>query len=129
MLPLLGEFIAVGAGAAIGAWMRWGLSSWLNDVFPKFPLGTLASNLVGGFAVGVALAYFVARSNFPPHCQLFIITGLLGGLTTFSTFSSEVSLLLLRGEYLTGMALATAHLLGSLALTLAGFAAYRTLAS
>ena len=128
-MPLMGEFIAVGTGAAIGAWMRWGLSTWLNGLFPKFPLGTLASNLIGGFAVGVAVAYFTARSDLPPHWQLFIITGLLGGLTTFSTFSSEVSVLLLRGEYTTGMALATAHLLGSLALTLAGFAAYRALAT
>jgi len=126
MPQILGEFIAVGTGAAIGAWMRWGLSCWLNGFFPKFPLGTLASNLVGGFAVGVALAYFIGRSDLQPHYQLFVITGLLGGLTTFSTFSSEVSVLLLRGEYITGIALAAAHLLGSLALTLAGFAAYRS---
>ncbi|MDR0770202.1 MAG: fluoride efflux transporter CrcB [Burkholderiales bacterium] len=129
MPVILGEFIAVGTGAAIGAWMRWGLSWWLNDWYPRFPLGTLASNLVGGFAVGVALAYFIARSDLPSHYQLFVITGLLGGLTTFSTFSSEVSMLLLRGDYLIGLALATAHLLGSLVLTIIGFAAYRVLAS
>ena len=128
MPPLFGELIAVGTGAAVGAWMRWGLSCWLNGFFPKFPLGTLASNLVGGFAVGVALAYFLARSDLPPYAQLFVITGLLGGLTTFSTFSAEVSVLLVRGEYFTGFALAAVHLLGSLGLTLAGFATYRALA-
>ncbi|MDR2017080.1 MAG: fluoride efflux transporter CrcB [Burkholderiales bacterium] len=129
MPVIFGQFIAVGTGAAIGAWIRWGLSWWLNDRYPKFPLGTLASNLIGGFFVGVALAYFITRQDLPPHYQLFIMTGLLGGLTTFSAFSSEVSMLLLRGEYMTGLALATTHLLGSLALTIAGFAAYRMFAS
>ncbi|MDR2172899.1 MAG: fluoride efflux transporter CrcB [Burkholderiales bacterium] len=129
MYVFLGQFIAVGTGAAIGAWMRWGLSWWLNDRYPGFPLGTLASNLIGGFAVGVALAYFISRNNLPPHYQLFVMTGLLGGLTTFSAFSSEVSMLLLRGEYMGGLALAATHLLGSLALTIAGFAAYRAFAS
>ncbi|MDR2244134.1 MAG: fluoride efflux transporter CrcB [Burkholderiales bacterium] len=129
MPVLLGEFIAVGTGGAVGAWLRWGLSCWLNEYYPNFPLGTLASNLIGGFAVGLALAYFIARSDLPPYYQLFVITGLLGGLTTFSTFSSEVSMLLLRGDYMIGLALAAAHLLGSLVLTLIGFATYRALAS
>jgi len=129
MQLILGKFIAIGVGAAIGAWLRWGLSCGLNGFFPRFPLGTLLSNLLGGFGVGVALAYFLVQRNLSPHAQLFIITGLLGGLTTFSTFSSEVSLLLLRGEYLSGMALAAAHVLGSLLLTLAGFASFRALLS
>ncbi|MCL2310367.1 MAG: fluoride efflux transporter CrcB [Proteobacteria bacterium] len=125
-MPLIfAEFIAVGTGAAIGAWIRWGLTWWLNDHYPRFPLGTLASNLIGGFAVGVALAYFVAQHDLPPYYRLFVITGVLGGLTTFSTFSSEVSMLLLRGDYMIGLALASAHLFGSLVLTIIGFAAYR----
>ncbi len=129
-MPLIfGEFVAVGTGAAIGAWLRWGVTWWLNDRYPRFPLGTLACNLIGGFGVGVALAYFIAQHDLPPHYRLFVITGLLGGLTTFSTFSSEVSMLLMRGEYLTGLALAATHLLGSLVLTIAGFAAYRAFAS
>jgi len=129
MPTILGEFFAVGIGAALGAWMRWGLTWWLNDRHPKFPMGTLASNLIGGLCVGFALAYFVAHNDLPPHYRLFVITGFLGGLTTFSTFSSEVSMLLLRGDYLTGLALASTHLFGSLVLTIIGFWAYRAIAS
>ncbi len=121
--------LAVGIGAVLGAWMRWGLSSWLNARTPDFPLGTLASNLIGGYLVGLAVAYFAARPDLAPELRLFAITGILGGLTTFSTFSSEVTQLLLRGEYAAGGALAVAHVAGSLLLTIAGLATFRTLAT
>ena len=124
---MVGEFAAVGIGAALGAWLRWGFSAWLNPRLPHFPLGTLASNLVGGYLVGVAVAYFLARHDLPPHWRLFVITGFLGGLTTFSTFSAEVTELLSRGEYVAGLFLAATHLVGSLALTAAGFATFRAL--
>jgi CrcB protein len=120
-------FAAVGLGAAFGAWLRWALSTWLNPRVPHFPLGTLAANLIGGYLVGIAVAYFAARDDLPPEWRLFVVTGFLGGLTTFSTFSSEVSQLLLRGEYLAGSALGFAHLVGSLLLTIAGFATWRAL--
>src|SRR4029077_5609447 len=97
-----GGFVAVGFGAALGAWLRWGLSVWLNPQVPHFPLGTLASNLIGGYLFGFAVAFFAARTELPPEVRLFVITGFLGGLTTFSTFSSEVTQLILRGEYWTG---------------------------
>jgi len=126
---MFGEFAAVGIGAAFGAWLRWGFSAWLNPRLPQFPLGTLASNLVGGYLVGFAVAYFLARHDLPPHWRLFVITGFLGGLTTFSTFSAEVTELLAKGEYVTGLLLAATHLFGSLALTAAGFATFRALAS
>ncbi|MEO8676961.1 MAG: fluoride efflux transporter CrcB [Casimicrobiaceae bacterium] len=126
---MFGEFAAVGIGAAFGAWLRWGFSAWLNPRLPHFPLGTLAANLVGGYLVGLAVAYFLARHDLPPHWRLFVITGFLGGLTTFSTFSAEVTELLSRGEYATGLLLAATHLVGSLALTAAGFATFRALAS
>jgi CrcB protein len=126
---MFGGFVAVGTGAAIGAWLRWGLSTWLNPRLPHFPLGTLAANLVGGYLVGFAVAYFSARHDLAPEFRLFAITGFLGGLTTFSTFSSEVTQLLLRGEYATGGGLALAHLAGSLLLTIAGLATYRALAA
>jgi len=119
--------LAVGIGAALGAWMRWALSAWLNARVPDFPLGTLASNLIGGFLVGLAVAYFAARHDLGPEARLFVITGFLGGLTTFSTFSSEVTQLLLRGEYVAGGGLALAHVAGSLLLTIAGLATFRTL--
>ena len=112
----------------LGAWLRWGLSAWLNPRVPHFPLGTLASNLVGGYLVGFAVAFFAARHDLSPDMRLFAITGFLGGLTTFSTFSSEVIQLLLAGEYWTGGGLALAHLGGSLALTIAGIATFRMLA-
>jgi CrcB protein len=120
-------FTAVGLGAACGAWLRWGLSAWLNPRLPHFPLGTLAANLIGGYLIGVAVAYFAARHDLAPEMRLFIVTGFLGGLTTFSTFSSEVTQLLLRGEYWTGAGLGLAHLAGSLLLTVAGIATWRGL--
>jgi len=125
---MLGGIVAVGIGAALGAWLRWGLSAWLNPRVPVFPLGTLASNLIGGFLVGFAVAFFAARHDLAPEFRLFAITGFLGGLTTFSTYSSEVVQLLLRGDYWTGAGLALAHLAGSLVLTALGIATFRALA-
>jgi CrcB protein len=127
--PMFGGLFAVGTGAAVGAWLRWGLSAWLNPRVPHFPLGTLAANLIGGYLVGFAIAFFAAREELPPEVRLFAVTGFLGGLTTFSTFSSEVTQLLLRGEYWTGGSLALAHLAGSLVLTVAGIATFRALAA
>jgi len=121
------QFAAVGVGAAVGAWLRWGLSLWLNPRAPAFPLGTLASNLVGGYLVGFFVAFFLARVDVAPEWRLFVITGFLGGLTTFSTFSAEVVELLARGDLAAGTLLGFAHLAGSLLLTVAGFATYRAL--
>jgi CrcB protein len=83
-------FLAVFGGAGLGASLRWWLSTTLNPVFPTLPLGTLAANLLGGYLVGVAVAYFAHNSALPPEVRLLLITGFMGGLTTFSTFSSEV---------------------------------------
>jgi CrcB protein len=125
---MVGGFAAVGIGAALGAWLRWGFQTWLNPRMPLFPLGTLAANLVGGYLVGLAVAYFMARHDLPHEARLFIVTGFLGGLTTFSSYSAEVVELLMRGDYALGALLASAHLAGSLALTFAGFATFRLLA-
>ena len=125
---MIGQFAAVGIGAALGAWLRWGLSVWLNARLPQFPLGTLASNLIGGYLVGFAVAYFMLRHDLSPEWRLFVVTGFLGGLTTFSTFSAEVTELLTRGDYTSGLVLAATHLFGSLLLTAAGFATFRALA-
>ena len=124
---MIGQFAAVGIGAALGSWLRWGLSAWLNARMPRFPLGTLASNLIGGYLVGFAVAYFLVRHDLSPEWRLFVVTGFLGGLTTFSTFSAEVTEHLMRGDYVAGIALAAFHLVGSLLLTAAGFATYRAL--
>lgn len=111
------SFLAVGLGAAIGAWLRWGLGLTLNALFPLLPLGTLLANLIGGFLVGVAITVFHLQAELPPQLKLFVITGLLGGLTTFSTFSAEVVTLIQRAEYAWACGAVVLHLGGSLLLT------------
>lgn len=112
--------LAVGVGAAIGAWLRWWLGVLLDPVFPTVPFGTLAANLVGGYLIGLAIAYFSQHANVPPEARLFIITGFLGGLTTFSTFSAETVSLLARNQFSWAMVLISAHLFGSLSMTALG---------
>ena len=99
-------FVAIGLGAALGAWLRWGLGLWLNPVFGAVPLGTLAANLIGGYLVGVAVTVIHLNAEFSPELRVFIITGFLGGLTTFSSFSAEVVAMIQRADY--GWAAATA---------------------
>ena len=113
-------FAAVGIGAALGAWLRWWLGLRLNALLPSMPLGTLAANLIGGFLVGVAVAWFARHPGLAPEARLAVITGFLGGLTTFSTFSAEVVTLVGNGEYLWALGTAASHLLGSLLLTALG---------
>ena len=115
-----GAFIAVGTGAAFGAWLRWGLGLWLNAAWPQVPLGTLVANVAGGYMIGLALAWFAASEGVSPEARLLIVTGFLGGLTTFSTFSAELVTLLQQGRGLWAVALAMVHLAGSVAMTFAG---------
>ena len=121
------SFIAVGTGAAIVAWMRWGLSVWLNPSPSPIPLGTLAANLVGGFVIGIALGWITYRPGVSPEWRLFLVTGLLGGLTTFSTFSAEAFHLLQRGA-LGWLGLhVLVHVTGSVLMTWAGFTLFNAL--
>jgi CrcB protein len=115
----LGQLLAVAIGGSIGSVARWLTQVWLNGAWPGFPLGTLAVNWVGGFFIGMGIAYFTRMPD--ETLRLFCITGLLGGLTTFSAFSGESLGLLQRGAV--GMALAhtAAHVLGSLALAALGY--------
>ncbi|MBI3522945.1 MAG: fluoride efflux transporter CrcB [Betaproteobacteria bacterium] len=108
---------AIGIGAVLGAWLRWGLGLLLNPLFPAIPLGTLAANLSGGYLVGVAVAVFHINVDLPPEARLFFVTGFLGALTTFSTFSAEVVALIQRGEYGMAFGAASLHLFGSLLMT------------
>ena len=119
---MLFSILAISAGAAIGALLRWVLAVQFNHLFPALPLGTLAANLVGGYLIGVAVAVFANMPELSPQARLFVVTGFLGGLTTFSTFSAEVVTQLQQG--LTSWALITAltHMLGSFALTALGIA-------
>ena len=112
--------LVVFGGAGCGALLRWGLGSMLNPVFPTVPLGTVAANLIGGLLVGAASAFFTHHSGLPPEWRLLIITGFLGGLTTFSTFSLEVVTLIGRQEHWWALGAAGVHLAGSLALTAIG---------
>lgn len=114
------NFLAVGLGAALGAWMRWLLGLLLNPLFIALPLGTLAANVLGGYLVGVAVGVFHLNTHFPLAWKLFAITGFLGGLTTFSTFSAEVVERLLAGQPAWAISLAMVHLAGSLTATWLG---------
>lgn len=114
------NFFVVGAGAACGAWVRWLLGMVLNPLFIALPLGTLAANLLGGYLVGVAVGLFHLNAHFPLAWKLFAITGFLGGLTTFSTFSAEVVERLLAGQPAWAIGLASVHLAGSLTATYLG---------
>ena len=120
-------FVAVGLGAAVGAWLRWGLSAALNHLTPNLPLGTLTANLVGGYLIGIAVEVFVHHSVLTPEWRLFITTGFLGGLTTFSTFSAEAVGLLSRQQYAGALALILVHLAGSLLMTFLGIATVRAM--
>jgi CrcB protein len=116
----ISAFLAIGFGAAFGAWLRWGLGLWLNPLFPTLPYGTLAANLIGGYLVGLAIVFFTQHPGLPPEWRLFAITGFLGGLTTFSTFSAEVFTLISRNQLGWALTSASAHLFGSLAMTALG---------
>jgi fluoride exporter len=111
---------AVSVGSSLGALLRWWLGMRLNAAFPPIPPGTLAANLIGGYVVGVAVAFFATFSALAPEWRLLVITGFCGGLTTFSTFSAEVVTLLQQGRGTWALAAMGAHLAGSLIMTLAG---------
>ncbi len=114
------NFLAVGAGAALGAWLRWLLGVALNPMLIALPLGTLVANVLGGYLIGAAVGLFHLNTDLPAAFKLFAITGFLGGLTTFSTFSAEVVERLLAGQPAWAISLAALHLAGSLTATWLG---------
>lgn len=113
-------FVAIGVGGALGCWLRWGLGVLLNPLFPTLPLGTLAANLAGGLLMGCVMGLFDHFQTLSPELRLFVFTGFLGGLTTFSTFSAESATLLLRQQYLWFSGHVAVHVVGSLAMTVLG---------
>jgi len=117
---MLKSILAICVGASLGAVLRWWLGLALNGLFPTIPPGTLAANLVGGYLVGLAIAFFATFSALAPEWRLLVITGFCGGLTTFSTFSAEIVTLLQQGRALWAFGAAAAHLAGSVLMTLAG---------
>jgi CrcB protein len=119
---VLKSILAISIGASLGAVLRWWLGLALNSLFPTIPPGTLVANLVGGYVVGLAIAFFATYSALAPEWRLLVITGFCGGLTTFSTFSAEIVTLLQQGRAAWAFAAAGAHLAGSVLATFAGIA-------
>ena len=121
--------VAIALGASSGAISRWLLGLQLNALFPTLPLGTLAANVIGGYIIGLAIAYFAQMPTLTPEWRLLIITGFCDGLTTFSTFSAEVITLLQQGRIAWAMGAISIHVTGSLLMTLAGLATWQWLNS
>jgi fluoride exporter len=125
--PIGLALVAIAGGSILGAWLRWGLSYWLNPRLPDLPLGTLASNLIGGYLIGIAVAIFASHPAIAPAWRLLFVTGFLGALTTFSTFSAESVVLLQGAQWSAALTHIVLHLAGSIAATLAGIATVRLL--
>jgi fluoride exporter len=116
------SIVAVSVGAGAGALLRWWLGDRLNALFPLMPPGTLAANIIGGYVIGAAVAFFASFPALPAEWRLLIITGFCGGLTTFSTFSAEVVARLQSGQALWALAEVATHVAASLLMTFAGMA-------
>ena len=122
MFPSL---ILVSTGAAIGASLRWGLGLWLNSLFSTLAFGTLAANFIGCFLMGILVAAFWLFPQFSPEWRLFLVTGFLGALTTFSSFSGEVIELFFKEEWVNGLFVLVSHLVGCLIFTVLGIYFFR----
>ncbi|MBL8416230.1 MAG: fluoride efflux transporter CrcB [Propionivibrio sp.] len=116
------SILAVAIGATLGALLRWQLGTRLNSIFPTIPPGTLAANLIGAYVVGLGIAFFATFSAISPEWRLLVITGFCGGLTTFSTFSAEITTLLQQGRISWALGAVAAHVVGSVVMTFAGIA-------
>ena len=117
---MLNAVLAISVGSAVGALTRWQLGLRLNQLFPTLPPGTLVANIIGGYIIGLAIAFFSQNNEIAPEWRLLIITGFCGGLTTFSTFSAEVVSLLQEGRYAWASASIAVHVGCSLIATIAG---------
>ncbi len=118
------SILAISAGASLGSLLRWVLGTALNAVYPPIPLGTLTANLLGGYIIGLALSIFAFLPSLAPEWRLFIVTGFLGALTTFSTFSAEVGALLQEQRLLLAGASIALHVCGSLAALFLGMGTF-----
>jgi fluoride exporter len=128
-MPPFSALAAVAGGAVLGAWLRWLLATKLNPSLPFLPMGTLVANIGGGLLIGIAMAWLASQPQLHPNVRLFIITGFLGALTTFSSFSAESLELLMAGRYGWALAHSALHLFGSLAAAAIGFAVCRAVAA
>ncbi|WP_136415926.1 fluoride efflux transporter CrcB [Herbaspirillum sp. ST 5-3] len=117
---MLTSIAAIAIGASLGALLRWELGNLLNALFPAIPPGTLVANLLGGYLIGVAVAFFAEHPALTPEIRLLVVTGFLGGLTTFSTFSAEVIALFQEGRLAWACGAIAVHVAGSLSMTMLG---------
>lgn len=117
--------IAISMGASLGAVLRWFLGTKLNHIYPNLPLGTLGANIIGGYLIGFFIAYFAQNATLSPEWRLLIITGFLGGLTTFSTFSAEMVSLLQQNNYQSFILGLVVHVGGSLIMTIFGIFTFK----
>jgi len=122
---VLKSLFVIAVGASLGAWLRWLLGMKLNALFPTIPPGTVVANMVGGYIIGLAIAFLAASPTLSPEWRLLIITGFCGGLTTFSTFSAETVALIQEGRLVWALGSISLHVLGSLAMTAAGLLSYQ----
>jgi len=122
---MLKSLMVIAVGASLGAWLRWILGMKLNALFPTIPSGTVVANMVGGYIIGLAIAFLAASPTLSPEWRLLIITGFCGGLTTFSTFSAETVALIQEGRLLWALGSISLHVVGSLAMTAAGLLSYQ----
>ncbi|MBC2688208.1 MULTISPECIES: fluoride efflux transporter CrcB [Pseudomonas] len=122
---MLKSLMVIAVGASLGAWLRWILGMKLNALFPTIPPGTVVANMVGGYIIGLAIAFLAASPTLSPEWRLLIITGFCGGLTTFSTFSAETVALIQEGRLLWALGSISLHVVGSLAMTAAGLLSYQ----
>ena len=124
---MLKSLLAISAGASLGAILRWGLGLALNAAFPLIPLGTLAANLIGGFCMGLAIGAFALFPSLGNEWRLLVITGFLGALTTFSTYSAEVVTLFQKGRIFVALSAVLIHNVGSLLMTFLGMGTFALL--
>ena len=122
---MLKSLLVIAIGASLGAWLRWLLGMKLNALFPTIPPGTVVANMVGGYIIGLAIAFLAASPSLSPEWRLLVITGFCGGLTTFSTFSAETVALIQECRLLWALGSVSLHVVGSLAMTAAGLLSYQ----
>jgi CrcB protein len=122
---MLNSILAISLGASLGAILRWVLGLVLDSMSVAITMGTLAANLIGGFLIGIALAFFSAHTELSPQWRLLIITGFLGGLTTFSSFSAELTLMIQEGRLSIALITVMLHVIGSILMTFLGIYTYQ----
>ncbi|GAB3252054.1 fluoride efflux transporter CrcB [Chitinimonas naiadis] len=119
---MIRALLAISIGASLGAILRWVLGTRFNHLYPAIPPGTWLANMIGGYLIGVSVGYFANHPDLSPEWRLLIVTGFLGGLTTFSTFSAEVVTLIQQDRLLPAMTAISLHVAGSLLMTMLGLA-------